>query len=287
MLTANVTTIAFQQSEIHAALSRVRHAICKEQTRYYLNGVYMHATREGVHFVATDGHRLARVTIPTSDDYSLSLSPVILPTDFVAAAIKATSKRSQGNRLATMQIEPGTIRFCPADAKTVDDTIEATPIDGTFPDYLRVVPSGSPKYGVISIPAEQFGQAVNAVTDYCTSNARDARNGAIVRLAFGANSVTVSGTPCETRPAIGKSPEFSEARATVHDIGIQGCVVGNVPDGWDAPNVAFNGRYLAELVKAVDSSTVLEFHYFDPSKPALLRAYGDQLAYFVLMPCRI
>jgi DNA polymerase-3 subunit beta len=88
-------TLHITQRELHSALSRVKHAISTEETRYYLKGVYVHTTKDGTaHFVATDGHRLACVKVEITPGAS-SFPPCILPTSFVQAAIKAASKKAR------------------------------------------------------------------------------------------------------------------------------------------------------------------------------------------------
>src|ERR1700693_1995078 len=85
--------IILEAGDLNDALRRVRHAMCKEETRYYLNGVYLHyVMRDDVlRFVATDGHRLAMADIPAPQG-SINIRPVILSRGFIADAIKATSK---------------------------------------------------------------------------------------------------------------------------------------------------------------------------------------------------
>src|SRR6516164_10425619 len=79
---------------LHEALRRVRHAMCREETRYYLDGVYMHhVARVGaLRFVATDGHHLATADIGAAEGAE-TMRPVILSRAFVTEAIKGTSKR--------------------------------------------------------------------------------------------------------------------------------------------------------------------------------------------------
>ena len=62
--TAALAEISLRGGDLYDAFARTRHAMCKELTRYYLNGVYIHPSPDGktLNFVATDGHRLAHVS---------------------------------------------------------------------------------------------------------------------------------------------------------------------------------------------------------------------------------
>jgi DNA polymerase III subunit beta len=273
VLSTTQTSITFLQRDLHDALSRVRHAICKEETRYYLRGVYMHATTEGVHFVATDGHRLARVTAKADGDYS-HLVPVILPTDFVNTAIKATSKRSQCYRSVTLQVAASKVVLSLSGV----EALECTPVDGTFPDYARVVPTGDPPHGIVAIPREQFQQACAAVTAY-----REAVEDCApaIKLMVGTDTLTVTGKPCNPPVRLGTSVEFAPAVATIKDVSVTGGKDGLPPD------IGFNSRYLLDIAKATTQSPVLQFHYFDHGGPCLFRGAADGSAYFVLMPTRL
>ena len=84
---------------LHEALRRVRHAMCREETRYYLDGVYLHHVAKvgALRFVATDGNRLATADIGAAEGAE-SIRPVILSRPFVVEAIKGTSKRRDAFR---------------------------------------------------------------------------------------------------------------------------------------------------------------------------------------------
>src|SRR5260221_14476561 len=91
MLTPTTTTLTLTQGDLRQALASVKHSICREETRYYLGGVFIHADRNGMHFVSTDGHRLASATIKT--ETNLDFTPVIVPAKFVADALKVIKRR--------------------------------------------------------------------------------------------------------------------------------------------------------------------------------------------------
>ena len=127
--------IILEAGDLNDALRRVRHAMCKEETRYYLNGVYLHyALREDVlRFVATDGHRLAMADIPAPQG-SINIRPVILSRGFIADAIKATSKTGDAFKHVRLAIWPNRSTLTDWAGNAIDGAL----VDGTFPDYERV-----------------------------------------------------------------------------------------------------------------------------------------------------
>jgi DNA polymerase-3 subunit beta len=143
-ITTTTTELILNAGDLHDALRRVRHAMSREETRYYLNGVYLHhVARENVlRFVATDGHRLALADVPAPEDAD-SLRPAILSRAFVMDACKTTGKARDA--LKQLRLSFG------HDLVTLTDwngnRIEGALIDGSFPDYERVIPArGAPAW---------------------------------------------------------------------------------------------------------------------------------------------
>jgi DNA polymerase-3 subunit beta len=116
--------------DLHDALRRVRHAISKEETRYYLGGVYLHhvARDNALRFVATDGHRLAQMDVPAPEGAD-TLRPAILSREFVMDACKATGKARDAFKHVRFAFGPNHIRLTDWDGNTVEGAL----IDGTFP----------------------------------------------------------------------------------------------------------------------------------------------------------
>jgi DNA polymerase-3 subunit beta len=150
-VTVATSEITVEAGDLNNALRRVRHAICKEETRYYLNGVYMHhVARDNVlRFVATDGHRLAMADIGAPEG-AHSASPVILSRAFVLNAIKATSKARDAFKRVRLAIGASRISLTDWDGNVIDGEL----VDGTFPDYERVIPRGEPQHGTVTVARE-------------------------------------------------------------------------------------------------------------------------------------
>jgi DNA polymerase-3 subunit beta len=263
-------TLHITQRELHSALSRVKHAISTEQTRYYLNGVYVHNAKNGkARFVATDGHRLASVSVDVKAD--ASFHPCILPTSFVQAAIRAASKKARWTFDCPLVVEGNKVMLHPYGEETISDTL----VSGTFPDYLRVVPQGDAPLGVYAIPSERLGTAAKALTAY-KKNA-DPKGHNVLRLTVAGTVLTMTAKPLNSEPGISFAPASAQL-----DIGI-------VEAGKDTGprEIGFNGDYLADIANACKDSAVLHFHFFDKGRPCLFKGYGENDAYYVLMPVRV
>ena len=154
---------------LREALRRVRHAMCREETRYYLDGVYLHHVAKigALRFVATDGNRLATADIGTAEG-SETIRPVILSRAFVTEAIKGTSKRRDAFRHVRLAIGADYARLSYWDGTASDGPL----VDGTFPEYERVIPRGEPQHGTATIVREPFLRAVAGLTEFAKASGR-------------------------------------------------------------------------------------------------------------------
>src|SRR5215470_9832268 len=174
---------------LHEALRRVRHAMCREETRHYLDGVYLHhVARVGaLRFVATDGHRLAAADIGTAEGAE-TIRPVILSRPFVIEATKGTSKRRDAFKAVRLAIGADYARLTYWDGSASDGLL----VDGTFPDYERVIPRGEPQHGSATIARDPFMRAVAGLTEFAKASGRKWPASSILRFAFAADKLTVS-----------------------------------------------------------------------------------------------
>ena len=156
--------VAFEMAgaDLAVLLNAVRHAISTVETRYYLNGIYMHIVDGALTFVATDGHRLARIVTPCPAGAE-TLQPSIVPTKMVDLL----------RRLAERAGEPVRLAFSGLKMRASFDGFEITSklIDGTYPDYSRVVPSPDQAYRVTVDPSDLRG-AVKRVAAIATEKTR-------------------------------------------------------------------------------------------------------------------
>lgn len=240
------------------SFAAVAGAISTEETRYYLNGVYMHRPDNGagraspLTLVATDGHRLYRQTVAAGDvlqNPDSFLPGVILPRKLVAILGKLWKGKACPESVAftvaenRVAIEWGAVRIV---AKT---------IDGTFPEYQRVIPSHNGNVARIGGAALTEGiKAVATISD---------EKGRAVRCTWDAGNVALSM----------QSPDAGSAHTDV------ACTY----DG-DGIEIGFNARYLIDLVAVAGESVSVAMG--DAGSPALIT--GDRDGWTgVLMPVRV
>ena len=233
-------------------IDKTRFAISTEETRYYLNGIFFHVADDGstpvLKAAATDGHRLARVTMPRPDGAE-GMPDVIVPRKCVAELRKLLDEvdGSVGVSLSSTKI-----RFDLGQA-----ILTSKLIDGTFPDYSRVIPTGNDK--ILKIDPKSFMQGVDRVSTIATEKTR------AVKMALDRDKITLSVT----------SPE-------------NGTAAEEVPGDYVALpfEIGFNSRYLMDILGQIDSDTV-EVHLADAAAPTLIRENDKAQALYVLMPMRV
>jgi DNA polymerase-3 subunit beta len=238
--------------ELRNLIDRTRFAISTEETRYYLNGIYLHAAKSGdsqmLRGVATDGHRLARFEMPLPDG-AAQMPGVIVPRKTVNELRKLIDETDGEIEVALSDTK---IRF--AFESTV---LTSKLIDGTFPDYERVIPSGNDK--LLEVDRKQFASAVDRVATISTEKSR------AVKLALADGQLTLSAT----------SPENGSATEEI-EVSYDG----------DNLEIGFNSRYLLDIAGQIAGDGA-QFSLSDPASPTIVRDAGDASALYVLMPMRV
>ena len=240
--------------ELRNLIDRTRFAISTEETRYYLNGIYLHATKadgggpEVLRGVATDGHRLARFEVELPDG-AAKMPGVIIPRKTVNELRKLIDESEAG---ITVSLSNTRIRF------SFDSTVLSSKlIDGTFPDYERVIPSGNDK--TMTVDCKQFAKAVDRVATISTEKSK------AVKLSLNDSALTLSAT----------SPDNGSASEEL-EIGYDG----------DAIEIGFNARYLLDIAERIDGNEA-RFSLSDSASPSIVRDPADGSALYVLMPMRV
>ncbi|WP_247455428.1 DNA polymerase III subunit beta [Bradyrhizobium sp. 174] len=252
-LSAGDMTHAFmlKSTDLHRLIARIEFAISTEETRYYLNGIYFHTRQEGnrnkLRGVATDGHRLARIDLDLPEG-ATGMPGVIIPRKTVSEADKLFGT---GDQEVQIELSQGKIRFIAGDL-----TLTSKLIDGTFPDYERVIPQGNDK--VLKIPRADLSSAADRVATISSERGRAVK----MSLADGKLTLTVS------NPDAGNAVEEMDAEYTAGSI-----------------DIGFNSRYLHDIVAQVQGDT-LELNLADPGSPTIFKG-SDGDALYVLMPMRV
>ncbi len=250
-------TLAAQ--DLKRLIDKTQFAISNEETRYYLNGVYLHAIEVEGHMmlraVATDGHRLARVEIPAPKG-AAGMPGVILPRKAVTEVQKLIEDPGAEVRV---DISATKARFTFGDPAAASGQVVLISklIDGTFPDYVRVIPSGNDKRLVVD--RAPFAAAVDRVSTISSERGR------AVKLAITDSKLTLS----VTNPDSGSATEELDV------------------DYDSAPiDIGFNARYLLDITEQLEGDTVL-FKLADPGSPTLVQDRDGAAALYVLMPMRV
>lgn len=229
-------------------IDKTRFAISTEETRYYLNGIFLHVADESLKAAATDGHRLARVTVPRPEGAE-AMPDVIVPRKCVAELRKLLDEVDGS---VGVSLSGSKIRFDLGAA-----ILTSKLIDGTFPDYSRVIPTGNDK--ILKIDPRSFMQGVDRVSTIATEKTR------AVKMALDRDRITLSVT----------SPD-------------NGTAAEDVPGEYAAQpfEIGFNSRYLMDILGQIESD-VVEVHLADAAAPTLIRENDKSPALYVLMPMRV
>jgi DNA polymerase-3 subunit beta len=232
-------------------IDKTRFAISTEETRYYLNGIFFHVQDEGspvLKAAATDGHRLARVTIARPDGAE-GMPDIIIPRKCVGELRKLLDELDGS---VDITLSSTKIRFGLGTA-----VLTSKLIDGTFPDYNRVIPTANDK--LLKIDPKSFMEGVDRVATIASEKTR------AVKMALDRDKITLSVT----------SPENGTAAEEVSgDYTAAGFEIG------------FNARYLLDILAQIDGDTV-EVHLADAAAPTLIRENDKAPALYVLMPMRV
>jgi DNA polymerase III subunit beta len=233
-------------------IDKTRFAISTEETRYYLNGIFFHVAEEGgmpvMKAAATDGHRLARVTVERPDGAD-AMPDIIIPRKCVGELRKLLD---EVDGTISISLSATKIRFTLGSA-----VLTSKLIDGTFPDYSRVIPTGNDK--ILRIDPKSLMEGVDRVATIASEKTR------AVKMALERDKITLSVTSPENGTA---SEEVSGEYSS---------------DGFE---IGFNAKYLMDILGQVEGD-LIEVHLADAAAPTLLRENDKSAALYVLMPMRV
>jgi DNA polymerase III subunit beta len=244
--------ISLEAADLARLIDKTRFAISTEETRYYLNGLYLHVVNDGgaqmLRAVATDGHRLALAEMPAPEG-AAGMAGVIVPRKTVQEARRLLEDAGGGVEL---QVSPQKIRFEFGRA-----ALTSKVIDGSFPDYVRVIPRDNRR--ILTLDNKLFAQAVDRVATISAEKSRSVKLG----IEPGRMVLTVRNM---------------EAGQAVEEIEVD----------YDAEpfEIGFNARYLLDIADQIQGETA-EFRFNDPASPTLVIDPTDAGVQYVLMPLRV
>lgn len=238
-------------SELRSLIDRTKFAMSTEETRYYLNGVYLHESdHDGVKVlraVATDGHRLARFEMPLPDD-AAGIPAVIVPRKAILELRKLIDEAAD---LISISLSENKIRF------SFDHIVLTSKlIDGTFPDYQRVIPKGNDKF--VEVDPKLFTRAIDRVSTISDGKSR------ALKITLRGKQMTLSAS----------SPEAGSATEEVEVNGDSNMEIG------------FNAKYLLDITQQIEGEGC-RLSLSDSASPTIIQDNSDPSALYVLMPLRV
>ena len=252
--------IAIDTRELIRLIDKTRAAICTEETRYYLNGLYLHGVVEDgvpkLRTVATDGKRLALAEAPAPPGFA-GLPGVIIPRKTIHEARRLLDGAGES---VTLGVSAQKVRFG-FGAGSGGATMTSKVIDGAFPAYDRLVPRDNSR--ILTLDATLFAAAVRRVA-------------------------TISSE--QLRP-VALSVETGRVTLTVRNLDA-GQAVEALEGGYEGEpfQIGFNARYLLDVLAQIEGETV-QFRFSDRAGVALDAALvldpADAGAQYVLMPMRV
>jgi len=243
--------ITLNNSRFLKLLNKTKISISNDDTRHYLNGIYLHLTEaHGRNFltgVATDSHRLSSssLEITNMNDFT----SLILPRKTV---FQLCSLLTEDTNQLTMQTSENKVKFNLGNMKLISKVI-----DGKFPDYKKVVPTSNDKTLVVS--SKDF---VNSI-DRVASVSLDRKEG--VKLVVSKDNVQLSVNSANSGDGNEKiKAEFSSDNLTI----------------------SFNSKYLTDIASEIEDKN-LKMNLKDSVSPVLIEDFSDKNSYYVIMPMKI
>ena len=242
---------AIPAADLRALIDRTKFAMSTEETRYYLNGIYIHAAdNDGVKVlraVATDGHRLARFEMPLPEG-AASMPGVIIPRKAIGELRKLIDEAADSIKI---ELSESKIRFA------FDHVVMTSKlIDGTFPDYQRVIPQGNDK--IVEVDPRIFTGAIDRVSTISDGKSR------AVKIALNGKNMTISAS----------SPESGSATEELEVNGDSDIEIG------------FNAKYLLDITSQIEGEGC-RLTLADAASPTIIQDNSDPSSLYVLMPLRV
>ena len=249
------TNFVISADELSRMIDKTKFAISNEETRYYLNGIFFHkAESNSIKFlraVATDGHRLAQYDIPLPQGAD-EITGIIIPKKTVFELRKVLDD-ADGD--VSVSLNENKIKFSFNNLKIISKVI-----DGTFPDYTKVIPQNNDKK--FKTNNSELKNAIDRVSAVAINEETKSK---AIKLTIENNKLNLS-VESQSKGSAKEEIDISYSNEKV-DIG-------------------FNSRYLLDICNEVDGDEI-DINLLDSISPAIILDKTDENLFFVLMPMRI
>ena len=231
-------------------INKTKFSISNDETRHYLNGIYLHKTKKEKNIfltaVATDSHRLSICELPLESD--IEFEPIILPKKTIFQLSSLLENYDDKIKISNNKSK---IKF-----QLKNSLLISKIIDGKFPDYNQVIPKNNEK--ILEIEHKKFMTSVDRVI----SVSSDKKEG--VKMNLNSNKIRLS----VNNPNSGDGMEIVECKFNSNDL-----------------NISFNSRYLIDIASQLEGEKI-EIYFKDSGSPALIKDPGDFDSIFVVMPMK-
>ena len=232
-------------------LNKTKISISNDETRHYLNGIYLHKTKlENKSFlcgVATDSHRLSSSSLEI--DPNINIESIILPKKTIFQLI---SLLEQSNGAIKISNSKSKIKF-----EMDKSVLISKVIDGRFPDYSKVIPKNNDK--ILQIKLEEFKNSIERVTTVSS----DRKEGLKMIISKDAVQLSVN------NPSSGEGIENINAKFNSDDL-----------------SISFNSRYLTDIASQIENESII-INLKDAGSPVLINDFSDKNSFHVVMPMKI
>ena len=249
------TKFVLSATELKRMIDKTKFAISNEETRYYLNGIFFHRTQKNsidiLRAVATDGHRLAQYDIPLPQGAN-EINGIIIPKKTIQELRRVLDDASGD---INIELNENKVRFSFNDMQ-----ITSKVIDGTFPDYTKVIPSANDK--VVITKNDELKSSIERVSAVAINE--EAKSKAI-KIFIDSNKLLLN-------------VDSSSRGSAIEEI--------DVDYEQDKVEIGFNSRYLIDICNEIDGEKIT-LKLLDSTSPAIILDESDENLFFVLMPMRI
>jgi DNA polymerase-3 subunit beta len=236
-------------------IDKTKFAISNEETRYYLNGVFLHQTQKNsidiLRAVATDGHRLAQYDIPLPQG-AKDMNGIIIPKKMIQE-LRRVLDDATGD--INIQLNENKIKFSFNNMQIISKVI-----DGTFPDYTKVIPQSNDKS--ITTNNEELKKAIDRVSAVAINEETKSK---AIKLIIESNKISLS-------------VDSTSRGSAIEEIDLD---YNN-----EKVEIGFNSRYLIDICNEIDGDKI-NLKFLNSTSPAIILDNTDENLFFVLMPMRI